>query len=337
MAKEKYLNKGAYGCVYAPPIACKKHNSAKKNATSNSLVGKLFADKNEFQEEMNAYEKVKQIDPDNLWSLPVVQSCQARITKANPELIKCPHINVSSSKKYMQIILPNGGSTLKEIGEKGAIHMSDFLLYLKKVVDAVYSIDKHGYLHLDIKPQNILVSKEKKVYLIDYSLLRSKDNLYTEDNEYLFKGNYIWYPPEFYIYYKLSKATRQELEASSHIDYISKRSLHVFNEEKYGISKIDRAFYTRQLKYAKEFVRGMGKVLLDNKSSSDVLYSVVDRIDTYSVGITFLNILEAQQQLRIHPYFRQLKTILRQMINANPSKRLTPSKAQARLSKLIKT
>lgn len=333
MAKEKYINKGAYGCVYGPPIACNKRNKDLLNR--NSLVGKLFQDKKEFQEEVRAYNVVNEIDPDNQWSLPMINACQANIKMGSSEIQKCPHINADSRKRYMQIIMPNGGMNLKELIDTTHISFEMLLHILTAVVSAVNSIKQHGYLHLDIKPQNILVSKDKRVYLIDYSLMRKADGLFTDDNDYLFNGKYIWYPPEFLMYYKLKHAEKADLLNNLFLSQLSKRSMYVYKTEKYGLLSEDAGFYKRQCANALAFVRQFAAFILKDNAPDKFINNYKNKIDIFSTGVTFLNILETQPHLKLHPKYHKLKAMLRRMVNSDPAKRITIEQVLQKLNKLM--
>ncbi|MBI4243843.1 MAG: protein kinase [Planctomycetes bacterium] len=63
-----------------------------------------------------------------------------------------------------------------------------------KVCDAIEHAHKNGVLHLDIKPQNIMISSDNTVYVLDFGIARDSDILQTKSNELL--GTPAYMAPE---------------------------------------------------------------------------------------------------------------------------------------------
>jgi len=65
------------------------------------------------------------------------------------------------------------GRTLKDvIEEKGSIPESEALGYIIKVAEALNEIHKANYLHRDVKPENIILTDDDRVVLIDFGSAR---------------------------------------------------------------------------------------------------------------------------------------------------------------------
>ncbi len=66
------------------------------------------------------------------------------------------------------------GSTLKSlIEQKGALDEKDALLIAIQICAALSAAHKHGIIHRDIKPQNILLDKENNAKLTDFGIAKS--------------------------------------------------------------------------------------------------------------------------------------------------------------------
>lgn len=69
-------------------------------------------------------------------------------------------------------------STISEMAENTAI---EILRELCRIVSYMHNYDK-GYLHLDIKPSNIMISEDNKIYLLDFESARKIDEDNTQQN-----------------------------------------------------------------------------------------------------------------------------------------------------------
>ncbi len=64
------------------------------------------------------------------------------------------------------------GETLKARLAKGPLKKDEALRIVKAVASALTYAHKHGYLHRDVKPSNILLTPEGEIYLADFGLAR---------------------------------------------------------------------------------------------------------------------------------------------------------------------
>lgn len=65
--------------------------------------------------------------------------------------------------------------------------------YFKQLVSAVNWLHANGTVHNDIKPSNIMLSKDDKPILIDFGFAKH----YDEDDENRFMSNSTWGTPEY--------------------------------------------------------------------------------------------------------------------------------------------
>ena len=80
----------------------------------------------------------------------------------------------------------------------GAMPVADFLDVAKKIVSAIESCHKVSVLHRDIKPQNVLISQNKDIKVVDFGISRvnTMSNL-TKTGTILGTPEYM--PPELFI------------------------------------------------------------------------------------------------------------------------------------------
>lgn len=359
----KYIGKGAYGCVFMPALSCEGQvRSKRKDATD---VGKLFRNPRDFSDEMKAYKIIKALDPKSEWSLPIKKACKANIHEVNDSLLKCPFIqeDVGTGERieYMQIVMPYGGIPLRLLFRGRHPQQSlyakpsikDLTAFMKTVLKGISKIDQAGYVHMDVKPANILLRKKGKAatqaYLIDFSLLQKKTGVYDyRTNQFIFRTKYVWYPPEFTIFYKLKKThqsvrsfartldmkenEKQQAEQDSDAPYRQSKSasvstasiiskcLHVFDFPSLGLS--GKALYQKQSKQLREFLVHLSS---SKGSVQSIFDGFVDKIDVYSTGVTFLNII--QYYYKDAKGIEALTSVLERMVAADPRRRYSIAQA----------
>lgn len=330
--KRKFLSKGSFGCVFDPPLACDNANS-RTNSPSGS-VGKVFEHQQDFEEEVEAYKKVAILDPEHKWSLPLLNECVVNLdainnnnSNKNTAIDHCPFIVKNDKHLFFQIVIPYGGITLWNLFGQQQVSLVQFIDLLRQVLVATSDMTKNGYVHLDIKPMNILVN-EGRVILIDFSLLKKHEDVYQMDNAYLLRSKYIWYPPEFYISSKLlKKSNMSDIE-------MAQKSLYIYEIPKYGL-KYDASVIKKQeqalVKYIK-FLRSKANKSVTDESVNDIAalnVKLSQKIDVYGIGVTFLNVYESRGWK--HPI---LHNLLKNMTHADPRKRISVFDAKDGVTKL---
>lgn len=331
LEKNKFLSKGSYGCVFDPPLECDSIDG-KTNKIPLGSVGKVFEHQQDFEEEVDAYEKVALLDPKHKWSLPLLNECVVDLdalhtgSSGNTEVRRCPFMTKNDKHLFFQIVIPYGGITLWNLfmdSKQHEVTLSQFANLLSQVLVAVNDMTKNGYAHLDIKPMNILVH-EGRISLIDFSLLKKHENVYHKDNLYLLRSKYIWYPPEFYVSSRLLKdPNTNELE-------IARKSLYIYETPKYGL-QYDAETVKKQEQALVEYIKFLknSKDVLNQQEVMALSTKIAQKIDVYGVGVTFLNFFEAKGFK--HP---QLHNLLKKMTLSDPRKRISAIEAKKGIAKI---
>lgn len=193
------IDSGSYGCVYGPPKSCVN----KRLTPRASFVGKVFGARADFEREMGAYDVVRRIDPKHEWSLPVLNTCEVRMTQA----WDCPVITADSAHHLMQIVLPHGGDTLTRALQARPEDAEDLLT---QGLTAIGALGEHRLAHMDVKPANMLVDRgTHKLRLIDFGMMQPFETAYDlRRNWHLLATQYVYYPPEFNLFYRISQRFR---------------------------------------------------------------------------------------------------------------------------------
>jgi len=188
-----YVAKGSYGCIFRPHIACKD-----KKQSTTKVIGKVFEDVEEFHSEMNSFKMIDRIDPQHEFTLENKGSCYTKTKpRKSDEINMCPFMGVGYS--YPQILMEYGGI---DLGRYMYTHKGDekkLLALMSKFLPVIHGLRKmseHRVVHQDITVNNITI-KGKRVYLIDFSLMKRMNDIFGEDNRPIREHMYPYYPPEY--------------------------------------------------------------------------------------------------------------------------------------------
>lgn len=205
------IGEGTYGCVFKPYIKCKnyahKTKSSKLQKTpqdstkDNTKVGKVFVDNLEFNNEKEIQEIVAKIDPNNDFTVPLYEDCNINSFKNSNSADKCIFINTKIKTNYYQLIYRDGGVSFKDL-LKIPGSPTKFIILLSKLRPILVGLEKLNnakYVHQDIKPPNILFDTHK-ISLIDFGIMTHINQIYDQDNLYVLRYDYPYYPPEYKLF-----------------------------------------------------------------------------------------------------------------------------------------
>lgn len=334
MSSSKYISKGSYGCVFTPPFKCLDS----KIKTTNNQVAKFFYEKNDFNIEFNKEKRqaeiIQQLDKKNKWTVKYHDYCNV-IIEPTVENKKCSYIKFREEK--LQLIFDNGGITLS----RSKINFNKLILAFSELLLGIIKMNKNNYVHLDIKPDNILYNSElNKLSIIDFGLSfkieSSKNKLNNDKKGKILNHNYPYFPPEFKIYFKKILNT-----GILNLDFDTVNNLK---------NKILLNYdYLNLQKYKSEINENIEKEIINliKKCEEDIeLFKInfdekyIYKIDVYSLGISFIQIY-LQKLIIINEEDKELfdkfmEKIIIPIIKIDPDDRYDAKKAKKELDSLLK-
>lgn len=329
----KVIAEGAYGCVVAPPPKCThtlKDNSH-ANESSNK-VAKLFNDHDNMVEEFKLAEEIRKMDKDGRWSTPIYRSCALQTKDLEQEDRESCEVtsNLKDNDVVSYIVMEYGGPSLEMyIDKKQRISLKEFCFIFETCLLGLVSMHRKHYVHLDIKPGNVLYdAKAGKCYLIDFSLMRSTyEAFYDADNKSIMDHPYLWYPPEFYV---LSKAMKPE-----DIQKISPQQIRYRFEKVYGRHKFLTSLELDIM--AGQTLEFMEELEKRAKTTTWTLLNnprYLNQIDVFSLGMTMKELYEVC--VNDNDKFPSLDDLLDRMISGNVFERTTDPKAYDDLIRILR-
>lgn len=185
------LGEGTYGCVFYPPIKCDGETRRR------SGIGKVIQNTYYANDEINIARTILKFDPKGQFTNPIIDDCEIKksnITKKDESNIVCGATStLDRIKSYTQIIYKYKGDDLFTYEDKDIKKFGN-------LIDGLQLLQEHNICHRDLKEQNILVVKQKYIY-IDFGLSVNMNNgVYNDCELNLLKYDYMYYPPEFKIY-----------------------------------------------------------------------------------------------------------------------------------------
>ena len=101
---------------------------------------------------------------------------QAAAGLLNPNIVNVYDVGEDRGLYYMVMELVEG-ITLKEyIQKKGRLSTKEAISIAIQMCTGIEAAHKHNIIHRDIKPQNIIISKEGKVKVTDFGIARAVDS-----------------------------------------------------------------------------------------------------------------------------------------------------------------
>lgn len=320
MKKKEFVAAGTYGCIFDSALKCKKGLA---NLPTN-VVSKVFGSTSDFKEERDMETLIEEIDPRHEFTRPTYGTCQVNSGDINKYAInKCKH-TPSQSKEYNQIVYKDGGNDLARLMKSGKSQdfINDILVPFTVIIDGIDTLSRKNYVHLDIKPENILYNKTR-FFLIDFGLMSPKDEVYT--HSHILRHNYPFYPPEFKMtVYKndMNKFVKEFL--------LNFRYQYKVNSGKPYFTEVDLYY---QIKYR------VGYTIKEQEDDLSTLHNSIaqshkeysDKIDVYSIGMVLLLLY-----IWSDTYVPLLEVLIKSMIRFDPEARISTNDLKVEYRKILK-
>lgn len=175
------IGQGAYGCALKPSPPCMaSQNSDHQAFDVQDKIAKVMSSFYAKQE-LAQTEIIDKIDSDFKYHLPKPVSCTPDLRGANIEVLnKCKVIDIKNRMQHdsehafgiTQLVYEYGGETWKDFSSKYNLQPPDikhFLISAYNIVCGVQDMLKNGYIHGDLKFDNILYDvKKNRCNMIDF-------------------------------------------------------------------------------------------------------------------------------------------------------------------------
>lgn len=94
----------------------------------------------------------------------------------HPNIVKSHEMFMNQQRKEVHLIMEliNGKEVLDQIAEFGAYKERDAQHIFLQLMRAIDYLHDAGICHRDVKPSNILVTKDQRVFLADFNVAREK-------------------------------------------------------------------------------------------------------------------------------------------------------------------
>lgn len=309
-----FIDKGTYGCVYKPSFTC---DTKQKNSKT---VSKVFQEYKYYYEEIEL-EKIKmKIDPKSEFTVKKLDHCIINIPQ---EVLDTCDV---SSKESGQIVYEYGGITLSKYIDQN-YDIKTLLPGILNLAKGLQKLKQKKYCHRDLKADNILV-KNDNLYIIDFGLMIPFSHVYNDNQDYVLKHNYLYYPPEFKIYYN-SKMLNNRLSVISDLDKFVLNDIQM----NYAHSSVV-IFEENQIQNTiSEFLNMFDK----NKLMRKTFVQLADKIDVFSFGILLKQIIRNSNSNSKNKVLKHsLCALATECVNPNPLTRKNIEYVCYKLSDLIR-
>lgn len=321
----KFLGQGTYGCVFFPSIQC--HKKKKQKAIFKTGVSKVFKSEDHMQDEIVESNKVGNMDKQGLYTNKMLGHCDVHINDfSRDERTSCKKITMLPL--YHQIIYQHKGIDLNEFMKK-SYTLPQTYHYILNLLKGLKLLTKHKYCHLDLKPDNILISDSNKSLLIDFGLGRSFEALYNMNkSDYLLEYQYTWYPPEFLLFYDLNISDLDNVIATF-VDNNKKKFYGRFLEtqiERESLAFLNDVLAHQKINLVKIFEgSNIFKKRIDTEKLSKLfIQKFAPKADVFAIGMIMYYILKnAIKDKNKEEYSALFKLIINKAIRINAYERAT--------------
>lgn len=170
----KLLNKGAYGCVFSPPLICSKDTNS--SAIYNTNVSKLMLKKNAISEKYIS-SIIRKIPFNEAYFVTIATSCDFGTHQQNANIGKCNVAKRPANTLELLISEFSGNAfnkkliqQVKTIPVTRIFNKDSFLSFVIHILEAVALMTFYGIVHRDLHAGNILVDVKGVPRIIDFNL-----------------------------------------------------------------------------------------------------------------------------------------------------------------------
>lgn len=329
----KLIGKGAYGCIFSPPLVCRGSSKPRLGWKSNKL-GKM-TEVSDIKNEIAAAKVLGKFpDAKKYCILPEIDTlCKpANIDTQDEKGLKdCEPLEKYGSESMMQYELEFGGKTLKtRIQMSNFSESFPFFKFMGDLLEVGSFLLIHGCIHNDLHSNNIVMNADFKPRLIDFGRSYMHNTI---NNTVVDELSGVYYnpelnqiPPEITAHHGVNEGVPLNRILT---DIRTKKGGIIAAEQVLGLSR------SQQMAELKDFWNTSRAVQTNDWVAFYKLYW--PSVDSWAIGANLLGILkrlllskkfaESEEWLKRQA---NIKSILRDLLQSSPRKRIDSLHALAR-------
>ncbi len=178
----RYISSGGFGCTYE--ARDNKFKSKVKSVAIKEFFVKDFCNRDP---ESNSVLVATQSKTELIERLQqkFIEEAEALYDLAHPNIVRVTDKFEENNTAYYVMDYIDGRSLGKLIDEKGPLGEAEAIGYIKQIASALGFVHSHNRLHLDVKPQNIMIDQSGKAVLIDFGVSKQYDEVNGENTSTL--------------------------------------------------------------------------------------------------------------------------------------------------------
>ena len=178
----RYISSGGFGCTYE--ARDNKFKSKVKSVAIKEFFVKDFCNRDP---ESNSVLVATQSKAELIERLQqkFIEEAEALYDLAHPNIVSVTDKFEENNTAYYVMEYIDGRSLGKLIDEKGPLGEAEAIDYIKQIASALGFVHSHNRLHLDVKPQNIMIDQSGKAVLIDFGVSKQYDEVNGENTSTL--------------------------------------------------------------------------------------------------------------------------------------------------------
>src|SRR5579884_3984197 len=111
---------------------------------------------------------------------------------SDPHIVRIVDYGDENNMNFIVMEYIDGQNLKYHILTQGPMELSRALDYTRQIAEGLDTAYKHGVVHRDIKPQNIVINSREVVKILDYGLARSRETVtLTQSNVFMGTAYYI--------------------------------------------------------------------------------------------------------------------------------------------------
>ena len=175
----RYISSGGFGCTYEA-----RHIMLNTTVAIKEFFVKDYCNRDAQTYNITVATQGKQELIERL-RRKFIEEAQAISNMNHPNIVRVTDIFQENGTVYYVMDYIDGSSLAAKIAEKGKLAESETLGYIRQVADALSYVHSQNRLHLDVKPQNIMIDQSGKAVLIDFGVSKQYDEVNGENTSTL--------------------------------------------------------------------------------------------------------------------------------------------------------